>query len=150
MLKKEIEEKILKKAIFLEKFGLNELAWTQEDAKNLIHAIMEDKIGILGGDVYKLTFDRLEPLDDNWSCKLNKKESEDEFYLRSKNESLVYIENYPLQSTFNSSLSNLKRPFFTPIEQGKKEPDEIDEIKQIIGSTEEEIVFSITFTEQIC
>lgn len=56
------KEKIIKKSLSLEKYGLNELAWNKENAKNLIRIIMKDPIGIVGGDVYKLTSNRLEPL----------------------------------------------------------------------------------------
>ena len=108
----KIKEKIIKKSISLEKYGINDLAWQKEDAQNLINSIMKDGVGILGGDVYKLTPHHLEPIYDNWSCEPNEKESEGEYYLRSKIESLRYIENYSVQP-------------------------------------EENIVFSITFTEEI-
>lgn len=110
---KEIRQKIFQKSISLEKYGLNDLAWNKKDAKNLIRSIMQDHIGILGGDVYKLQADRLEPLYDNWSCEPTNAESEEEYYKRSKVESLNYIENYSNES-------------------------------------EENVIFSITFTEKFC
>jgi hypothetical protein len=97
MLKRKIKEKITQKSISLEGYGLDDLAWGKEDAKKLINEIMKDKIGILGGDVYQLTTTRLEPLPENWSCEPTEEESEEEYYLRSKSESLKYIENYPVQ-----------------------------------------------------
>ena len=90
----KIREKILLKAIPLEKYGLNDLAWYKEDAKSLIHSIMEDEIGILGGDVYKLSPHRLEPTYESWFCKEKETESKQNYYLRSKAESLSYIENH--------------------------------------------------------
>ncbi len=101
MLKPEIKEKIIQKSISLEKYGLNDLAWSKEDAKNLVESIMKDRIGILGGDVYKLEANRIEPLDDNWACEPGQTESQEEFYMRSKVESLNYIENYPLREEKN-------------------------------------------------
>ena len=97
MLKQEIKEKITQKSIPLEEYGFNDLAWNKEDAEDLIDEIMKDKIGILGGDVYRLTSTHLEPLPENWSCEPTEKESEGEYYLRSKSESLKYIKNYPVQ-----------------------------------------------------
>ncbi len=97
MLKQKIKEKITQKSISLEGYGINDLAWSKQDAKELINEIMRDKIGILGGDVYKLTPKCLEPLSDNWSCEPKETESEEEFYSRSKSESLKYIENYPVE-----------------------------------------------------
>jgi len=97
MLKQEIKDKITQKSISLERYGINDLAWNKEDAEALILEIMKDEIGILGGDIYKLTPTHLEFLPENWSCEANEKESEEEYYLRSKSESLKYIKNYPIQ-----------------------------------------------------
>ncbi len=98
MLSQEIRRKIFQKSKSLEKYGLSDLTCDKEDAKGLIHAIMQEHIGILGGDVYKLQSDCLEPLSDNWSCEPTDMESEEEFYKRSKTQSLNYIENYPMKS----------------------------------------------------
>lgn len=97
MLTQKIKEKITQKSISLEKYGLNDLAWNKEDSIKLINEIIKDKIGILGGDVYKLTPGGLEILPENWSCEPTENESEEEYYLRSKSESINYIENYPTQ-----------------------------------------------------
>jgi hypothetical protein len=94
MQKQNIKKKIFQKSISLEAYGLNELAWEKEDAKYLINLIMDDKIGILGGDVYRLISNHLEPLYDNWACEPIKSETEKEYYRRSKIESLNYIKNY--------------------------------------------------------
>lgn len=48
-LKQEIKEKITQKSLSLEKYGLNDLAWNKENAKDLIQSIMKDHIGIRGG-----------------------------------------------------------------------------------------------------
>lgn len=98
MLKQEIKEKITHKSISLEKYGLNDLAWSKEDAEVLIHKIIKDEIGILGGDVYEVTSTHLEPISENWSCEPAERETEGEYYLRSKSESLKYITNYPIPS----------------------------------------------------
>jgi len=92
----KIKEKITKKAFSLEKCGVNDLVWNKEDAQNLINSILKDKIGILGGDVYKINSHRLEPLYDNWSSEKKEFESQEEYYLRSKIESLSFIKGYPI------------------------------------------------------
>lgn len=97
MLKQEIKEKIHRKTTFLEEYGLNDLACEKDDAISLINSIMKDKIGILGDDIYQLTLNLLEPLYDNLACEPHPTESEEEYVLRSKVESLEYIENYPVQ-----------------------------------------------------
>jgi hypothetical protein len=37
------------KSVSLERFGLNDLAWSRKDAQELINSIMKDEIEILGG-----------------------------------------------------------------------------------------------------
>lgn len=38
-----IKEKIMQKSIPLDKYGMNDLAWSKADAQNLINLIMRDK-----------------------------------------------------------------------------------------------------------
>jgi len=54
MYKASNKEKITQKAISFEKYGVNDLAWSKEDAQSLINSIMKDKVGILGGDVREI------------------------------------------------------------------------------------------------
>ena len=95
MIKSETRKKIIRNSISLEKHGINGLAWSKSDAQQLIHLIDNDKIGILGGDVYRIN-SRLEPLWDGWYCEPTRSESEEEFNIRSKIESLNYIKKYPV------------------------------------------------------
>ena len=92
----KIREKINQKSISLENYELNDLAWTKEDALALIDSIINDEIGILGGDVCKITSSHLEFLYDNWSCEIDENELKEKYYSRSKIESKKYIENYPV------------------------------------------------------
>ncbi len=96
MIEKNIRDKILKKAISLDKFGMNDLTWEKEDAKNLINSLLQDDIGILGGSVYKIDSNNLKPMYDNWSCDVDGNETKQEFFTRSKIKSLNYIDNYPV------------------------------------------------------
>lgn len=101
ILRKDVVNKVMKKAISLEKYGLNDLAWKKEDALELIKSLMADPIGILGGDVYKINADRLIPLYDNWSCDPIRNENQISHFERSKNDSIKYIEDYPIYSDEN-------------------------------------------------
>jgi Immunity protein 40 len=96
MIQHHIKQKILEKAISLESFGLRDLAWEKESAINLITALMLDDIGILGGDVYSFDLKRLIPTYDNWSCEPEKGELKGKYFLRSKVNSLNYINQYPI------------------------------------------------------
>ncbi len=98
MLEELIKNKILEKAISLQQFGLNDLAWKKEEAKKLIVSLMSDNIGILGGDVYKIDSKRLIPTYDNWSSEPGKGEDIKEYFSRSKLVALDYINKYPVDN----------------------------------------------------
>ena len=57
MIENEMREKILENALSLVPHGVNDLAWEQDDALNLINSLLNDDIGILGGDVYVFNSD---------------------------------------------------------------------------------------------
>lgn len=95
-LEDNLEEKIAQSnAISLQYFGLDDLAWKKADALNFILSLMNDKIVILGGDVYKLYQNELKALYDNWCCEPYDNESKKEYILRSKLAALEYISSYP-------------------------------------------------------
>ncbi len=94
MLQNHIKEKILANAISLNQFGMNDLAWEKENAKDLIISLMQEDIGILGGNVYKIKSGHLIPMYDNWSCNPQEKEKMKEYYNRSKIIALDYIGKY--------------------------------------------------------
>ena len=100
-MEKEVEKKIAENAISLENFGMNELAWKKKEAEKLIASLMRDNIGVLGGDVYKIYPDRIEPLYDNWSCDSRESESREEYFLRSKSQALSYISSYAVSHGSN-------------------------------------------------
>jgi immunity protein 40 of polymorphic toxin system len=96
MIQRYIKQKILEKAISLDKFGMNDLTWEKEAAKILITSLLRDEIGVLGGSVYKIDSSHLIPMYDNWSCNLDEKETRQEFCFRSKIKALDYIDKYPI------------------------------------------------------
>lgn len=91
----KLKNKIAKNALLLFDYGLNDLAWSREDALRLITSLMNEDIGVLGGDVYFLSLHKLRSLGDNWSCHPTEQEQLVDFYLRSKIETLRYIKEYP-------------------------------------------------------
>jgi len=146
-----IKDKILENSVSLENFGLNDLVWKKEDAKNLITSLMNDAIGILGGDVYKIYSDKVEPLYDNWSCEPNDSETRTEYFLRSKQKALEYITNYPNHSNDNVKFSLV---FTDEINQNLHIPIEllITELGPLIQThvlTAEKIAKSIPFEQGI-
>ncbi len=67
VMNQETKKKILGTATFLDEYGLNDLAWGREDALAMIRSLLEDKIGIFGGDVCLLTQGSLHFSGDNWT-----------------------------------------------------------------------------------
>jgi len=63
----------------------------------MVQSILNDPIGILGGDVNRLSSHRLEPLYDNWYCEPLPQESEKSFFVRGKEKTLQYISTYPVK-----------------------------------------------------
>lgn len=96
MIQNHIKKKILEKARSLEKYGMNDLTWEKDEAKTLINNLLLDDIGILGGSVYKIDSNHLLPMYDNWSSNFEGNETRQEFYLKSKEKALDYIDNYPV------------------------------------------------------
>ncbi|NNM43449.1 MAG: hypothetical protein HKM07_03820 [Chlamydiae bacterium] len=97
MKKREIEKELFKRIVPLEKYGLSrDLSWEKEEAIRIIKLLMNENVGILGGDVYNIQNDQFKPLYDNWSCERKEKESKEDFFLRSKKIALSYIENYSI------------------------------------------------------
>lgn len=94
MLSQKLIDKIEQRQISLKEFELNDRAYSKDDAIDLIKSIMNDEIGIWGGDVLQLVDNRLNPLSDNWYSEPKINESKEEFFFRSKSESLKYIESY--------------------------------------------------------
>jgi hypothetical protein len=127
MIKQKLKLKILKKAISLEKFDLFDLAWTKSDAIELIESLMNDEIGILGGDVWIFESDSLTPAYDNWYSNYEEGETCPEFYLRSKKRSIAYIKSYPEHCLKNKVFSMV----FT--EDVYPEPEESNRSKKYEG-----------------
>ncbi len=97
----DIDKEIKDKAISLEKYGLNEFAWSADNAIEFLESLTKASVGVYGGDVYQLTSDGLKYLYDNWSCEMFDHESKDSFYARSLRESIKYIKNYPIANGSN-------------------------------------------------
>ncbi len=96
MIEENVKQKILKDAVSLSRFGVNDIFWEKENAKYLIISLMEDDIGILGGNVYKIDSKKLIPMYDNWFCESKQNETKKEYFLRSKLIAFEYINKYTI------------------------------------------------------
>ncbi len=79
--------------------GIKNWALKKEDALIAIEKINLLDIAILGGDVYKLSGNSLEPNYDNWYSDKMPGESSSDFIKRSYLKSREYIEGYQSNAT---------------------------------------------------
>ena len=86
-----ISKELLKKGISLLSLGINEYAWNKDNIKDIFEELSKRKIGILGGDVYKIENETIKMTFDSWYMN---KDSSEEFYQKSKLRALSYIEDY--------------------------------------------------------
>ena len=86
-----ISKELLKKGISLLSLGINEYAWDKDNIKDIFEELSKRKIGILGGDVYKIENETIKMTFDSWYMN---KDSSEEFYQKSKLRALRYIEDY--------------------------------------------------------
>lgn len=86
-----ISKELLKKGISLLSLGINEYAWDKDNIKDIFEELSKRKIGILGGDVYKIENETIKMTFDSWYMN---KDSSEEFYQKSKLRALSYIEDY--------------------------------------------------------
>ena len=86
-----VSNKLLKKGISLTSLGINEIAWAKDDIKKIMEELGTKKIGILGGDVYRIDGEKIKITCDGWY--MNDDDSE-KFYQNSREKALNYIEDY--------------------------------------------------------
>ncbi|WP_420129135.1 Imm40 family immunity protein [Longimicrobium sp.] len=74
--------------------GVNNVAWSRNDAMAVIRYLRTLEISVLGGDVYQFDKGLLTLTFDNWSCEKHPHESHEEYADRSQDVGLKYIESY--------------------------------------------------------
>ena len=98
---KEID-KILKVGVNLEQFGVNNWAFNQSQAIEILEKLHHLNIAILGGDVYYSIEGIFQPNYDNWYCEKFEYETDKEFTSRSINKAIDYIKNYKIKDSENT------------------------------------------------
>ena len=88
----QILKDLASQAKSLESLGLQEVAWTKQDALRLIQCLDEQKIAILGGDVYNRTLSgRLTPAYENWFCERCEGEALRDYAERSQRKANIFL-----------------------------------------------------------
>lgn len=103
---------LLKKGRSLQGVGINNWAFSKEDALNILDRFEELEVSILGGDVCELINNSIQPNYDNWYCNRLSSETNIEFSKRSIKRAKDYILNYnvnnPNQIFFSFVLEKYK------------------------------------------
>ena len=87
-------DELLKKGYPLQGIGINNWAFSNKDVMEILNRFEELKVSILGGDVYVLTNNIVQPNYDNWYCNKFSNETDLEFLKRSIKIAKDYITNY--------------------------------------------------------
>ena len=80
--------------------GIHNWALNRDEAKTAILKLLEFKILILGGNVYKIINGKFDLTYDNWDYERKATETDLEYLENSVNKALKYIENYPDNDAF--------------------------------------------------
>jgi hypothetical protein len=96
-----IPQQLRRHARSLDQLGIDDVAWTKEDARRVLDSIRGSNIAVLGGDVFKEHSDGLEPAYDNWHCDRVQGESLTDYATRSLEHAWSYVERYPPEPTHN-------------------------------------------------
>lgn len=86
-----IPKSIADRRISLKGFGIAEYAWNAEDIKKIVNIFNENRIPILGGDVYKIVDGKVCKTYDSWY--INRTDEYD-FCDRSHERTISYILSY--------------------------------------------------------
>jgi hypothetical protein len=97
---------ILSQGESLESIGTNNWAFPKDKVEIVLHACLEQKIGIFGGDVLFIKNRKFEYSYDSWSCEPDAQEPKDEFVLRSITRARSYIAAYKIKGAFFSFVLN--------------------------------------------
>ncbi len=86
-----LSSELLQQGVDLKSLGINEYAWDSDTIKKVFDELARKRIGILGGDVYKISGNRIEVTCDNWYAN---HDGSDDFYQKSRIIALEYIDKY--------------------------------------------------------
>ena len=75
--------------------GVNEWAFTKDEAISVVTQLKELNIPVLGGDVYEIREGRPHPIGENWSCNQEHDEPFTQFVERSASKATDYLTRYP-------------------------------------------------------
>jgi len=95
-----VKNYIVTNGVSLESVGVNNYALSKTSALHLLDILAEQKVAVLGGDVYISKNNQLSLTYDNWYSDKDSSESDESFCIRSIAETEKYIKNYSNTDAF--------------------------------------------------
>ena len=90
-----IPTEIARRERTLSHLGVDEGAYTYQDAIKLVEHLAEGPVAILGGDVYEDSSQGLRPTYEGWYCDPSPGEALDAYRKRSRDKALEYLKAFP-------------------------------------------------------
>lgn len=93
---KAIGDDFRARQVSLASIGLNDLAWSFQDARLLVESLKGHSVAILGGHLYVAHNGAIRPVYDNWYTERVLLESLAEYAARSQVHAKEYLAKYPV------------------------------------------------------
>ena len=91
----EIPIHLHQRAISLDHLGVDEVAWTRDDVFEIIRALEQTRVAILGGDVLQKFGTHPTHNYDSWHTDRKEREAWLEYAARSRQATRAYVNAYP-------------------------------------------------------
>ena len=89
-----IPKAMASRARSLAALGLDDVAWSREDAIELLAQFSGEPVAVLGGDVYIESAGHLKPAYENWYCERRPGETLQTYSQRSQQQALTFLRSY--------------------------------------------------------
>ncbi len=90
----ELPTELQSQSVALHQIGINDIAWPRDAALTLLQALRTRTIAVLGGDVLRLAYDKLDHTYDNWYTNPHPSEDFAHYAVRSQEVAAAYIQDY--------------------------------------------------------
>jgi len=86
-----VPSELFRRGVQLADLGIEERAWSRDDAAKVVKLLNTQSVAVLGGDIYLKTGAGFEPTYENWFCASRAEETPRAFASRSHEESAAYL-----------------------------------------------------------
>jgi len=91
----KLPEEVKRSLHSLQELGIPDLAWSLDDIGDVLRALKDQSVAILGGDVYEEQGGRIRPTFDSWHCDRDRTEPYWQYVQRCWQRAWEYTLTYP-------------------------------------------------------